>query len=333
MNDIANRPSRPPAGDKLARTLLTLFAAAMLVGSALRDANAAVTLVKFEARWQSDGSILVVWETSSELDSTAFFLYRAGSLTGPWDDYIDFEPAAGNEFTGAPYSFVDEEVSRGITYHYRLEETAADGSSSFFGPITPTGGISSTATSTATEKPDLGQGSPPTATRQYTNTPPSGTGAAPSVPTQTRQPGQPAASVRAASTRALTPLVTTPTPPGGAAPTVELAPPTPTVTDTPEGGQIQPAASPTVTETPAQQAVQETLTPSPTTQRLAAAPKGTSQPLLDASAAQLTPAPSSEAPQGSASNSRLALLLGGGALLAAAILGALALVVWRRRAR
>jgi hypothetical protein len=79
--------------------------------------------------------------------------------------------------------------------------------------------------------------------------------------------------------------------------------------------------------------VQETLTPSPTTQRLAAAPKGTSQPLLDASAAQLTPAPSSEAPQGSASNSRLALLLGGGALLAAAILGALALVVWRRRAR
>jgi hypothetical protein len=93
-------------------------------------------LVRFEARCQNDGSILVGWETSSEIDSIAFPLYRAESPAGPWDDSIDSEPAAGNEFTGATYAFVDDEVSSGITYYYRLEEVAADGSSSFFGPVT-----------------------------------------------------------------------------------------------------------------------------------------------------------------------------------------------------
>jgi hypothetical protein len=68
-----------------------------LVGLAASDISAAVTLVRFEASWQNDDSILICWETSSELDSVAFFLYRAEDIRGPWTDYIDFEPAAGNE--------------------------------------------------------------------------------------------------------------------------------------------------------------------------------------------------------------------------------------------
>jgi hypothetical protein len=330
MNDITYRSPRPH--DKLARTLLALFTAAMLVGSAVTGAKAAVTLVRFEAKWQTDGSILVVWETSSELDSSDFFLYRAESQNGPWDDYVDWEPALGDGFTGATYSFVDEEVSPNGTYYYYLEEVASDSSSNYFGPIVPTRSSTNPATNTPTATKQPNQGSQPTATRQYTNTPsPSATG--PIVPTQTQRPAQSQAPLQATPTRSSLALVTTPTPVGGAAPTIEAMPPTPAVTATPESEQIQPTASPTATETPTQQVMQETLTPSPTAQRLAAALKETSQPLLDASAIQITPEPSTGAPQNTTPNSRLALLLGGGALLAAAILGALALLIWRWRAR
>jgi hypothetical protein len=324
MNDVASGASRGIT--KHARTLFALLAATLLLGAMITNVGAAVDMVRFDAKWQNDGSILVVWETSTELDSTAFFLYRAGSLNGPWTDYVDFEPAAGNEFTGATYTFVDNEVSQGSTYYYRLEETAADGSSSFFGPITPTGlGTSAApATSTATTNPDVA----PTATRQYTNTPgPAGTASV--LPTQTRPPTQPAASVRAAPTRALTALVTTPTPIGGAIPTSAASTPTVTVTVTPEGEQIQPTVTATASEIPTLPAAQET--PSPTAQRLAAAPRGTAQPLLDVTATQFTPTPVTKAPPSNAPNPRLALFLGGGALVAAVALAALALLIWRWR--
>ena len=94
-----------------------------------------VILNRFEASCQDDGTILVVWETSSEFQSTAYFLYRAESPDGPWEDYIDFEPATGFEDIPAAYSFTDDEVSRNVTYYYRLEEIADDNSSTFFGPI------------------------------------------------------------------------------------------------------------------------------------------------------------------------------------------------------
>jgi hypothetical protein len=99
-------------------------------------AGAEAPLVRFEAGCQDDQAIRVVWQTSREVDSIAFFLYRAESPDGPWDDYIDFEPAIGNESIGATYSFLDEEVSPGVAYYYRLEEVAGHNCSAFFGPIT-----------------------------------------------------------------------------------------------------------------------------------------------------------------------------------------------------
>jgi hypothetical protein len=305
---------RPRPDHKLAWAFLAVLAATVLIGSTELNTSASVTLVKFEAKWQTDGTILVVWETSSELDSTAFFLYRAESSGGPWTDYVDFEPATGNEFTDASYTFVDEEVSQGSTYYYRLEETAADGSSNFFGPIAPSGpgATPATVTPTTTGPPD--QDLPPTATREYTNTPP------------------PAAPVQAEPTRAFAPLVTTPTPLGGAVPTSAAATPTPVVTTTPEPEPIRPTVTATSTEIPPLPAAQETPAPSPSPRSLGAAPEQTSQPLLDVSAAPLTPAPVAETPENSAPSPRLVLFLGGGALVAAAALGALAVLIWRRRA-
>jgi hypothetical protein len=122
------------------------------------------------------------------------------------------------------------------------------------------------------------------------------------------------------------PRVTTPTPIGGIPPAPSVTP-TPEVTATPEVAQIQP------TDTPTLQAPSATPTPSPTAQRLAAVPKETSRPLLDVSAARSTSVPSTAASRNRAPDSRLALYLGAGTLVAAAILGALALLIWLRRAR
>jgi hypothetical protein len=323
MNDIVHRTSRP--ANSLGRLILALATATLLVGPTMMNAGAAVDLVRFEAEWQDDGSVLVVWETSSELDSIAFFVYRSDSPSGPWTDYIDFEPAAGNEFIGATYSFVDTEVTQGATYYYYLEETADNGNSTFHGPIpvTTPGDASASPTSTRTGKPD--QVSAATATRQYTNTPPPA-GSGNVSPTQPSLPTQTVVPARSAPTRVLTPLVTTPTPIGGIVPTAAASSPTYTATATPEAEQIPPTA----TETPTAPVAQET--PSPTAQQLAAVPKETSQPLLDSSATQLTPVAFTDAPQTSAASSRLPLFVGGGALLAAAALGVIALLIWRWRA-
>jgi hypothetical protein len=342
MNGFAARLSRPAS--LIARLLFALGAAVLLIAAPLPYARAAVNLLSFTATWQDDNTILVAWETSSELDAVAFFLYRSESQSGPWDDYIDFEPAAGNDFTGATYSFVDNEVTRGVTYYYRLEELAANDTSSFHGPVTPGNGTSpatATATRAATGRPTAtdrpGESSNPTATRQYTNTPPaasSGASASASLPAQTQTPAGSARTGQAASTPSSGLMVTTPTPIGGIpAP----APPTPTSGVTapasPEGGEPQQKADAEAAETTILQQTPPAPTPSPTAQQVAAAPKETSQPLLDASTPQDASVPADETPTNKGPSSRLALLLGVGALAAAVILGGLVLLIWRWRSR
>jgi hypothetical protein len=324
MKVLAIRASRP--AHKLARVIVALIAAAVLLGSALRDASASITLIKFEAAWQDNGTIRVVWETSSENGSVAYFLYRAKAESGPWEDYYDFEAATGYEDHGATYAFVDDEVTEGVTYWYRLEELDYDGNSSFHGPIMAVeGAISATSTSTS-------------GTRSATSTPTSGTNLLTSTPTATQRPRQdstPGAGGTVsvmASPRPGSPLVTTPTPIGGIPP----APPatlSPEVTATSEDQQIQQTDTPTVTTAPTLQPSQQSPTPLPSPQPIAAAPKETSQPLLDAAAAQTPPAPPAETRRNNTASSRLALLLGASALAAAAILGAVVLLIWRRRSR
>jgi hypothetical protein len=331
MKDVAAHLSLPK--NKLARAFLALCAATILVGLPVPDASARVAWIRFDATWQEDGTILVEWETSAEFDSIAYFLYRAESPNGPWDDYIDFEPAAGDESTAASYSFTDEEVSRNVTYYYRLEEIDSRNASEFNGPIVPNTGSINPATNTPTTtslaspgQPDV----PPTATRQYADTPAPGATSPSSVAaTETQPPALTAPPVQASFTRSLTPLVTTPTPVGGIAPTVEAPTPTPEVTGTSEVGPLQPTAGVTDTAISAQPSPPETPIPPPTVQQLAAARKETSQPLLDVSATRRAPAPA----QHGAPNPQSGLLVGGGVLVAAAVVGAALLLIWRRRAR
>jgi len=92
-------------------------------------ARATVVLVDMTATAQADGTILVEWETATELDIAAFRLYRASTASGPWteDRIVDEQPAQGDGTTGATYTFTDTDVRAGQTYYYLLEAVDTSG--------------------------------------------------------------------------------------------------------------------------------------------------------------------------------------------------------------
>ena len=91
--------------------------------------RAAVTLVGMTATAQTDGTILVEWETATELDTASFRLYRGLSRERSMaeDKIVDEQPAQGDGTTGATYSFSDDDVEAGKTYYYLLEEIENNG--------------------------------------------------------------------------------------------------------------------------------------------------------------------------------------------------------------
>ncbi|MDX9954246.1 MAG: GEVED domain-containing protein [Anaerolineae bacterium] len=99
----------------------------------------AVDLARFEAAAQAEG-ILLEWETASELDNLGFNLYRSTELNG---DYIQLNAALipaqnpGAVFGGI-YTWVDEDVTPGVTYFYKLEDVDIYGVTTLHGPVQAT---------------------------------------------------------------------------------------------------------------------------------------------------------------------------------------------------
>ncbi len=71
-------------------------------------------------------TIEVQWETSQEVDSVGFYLYRrnvdADGIFVPLTAIFN-----GQGAVGGTYSYVDEEIVVGTTYQYLLVERKADG--------------------------------------------------------------------------------------------------------------------------------------------------------------------------------------------------------------
>ncbi len=287
---------------------------------------AAVTLVRFEASAHQGNSILVVWETATELDTSGFRLFRA-QIASPssWGTPIDAQGPKGNVVTGAIYEYTDLTVTSGVRYFYLLEELSNAGTSQF-GPIwagidLPADTSTSTATATVTRNPTatsrptitgipLTDTPPPTATRQFTNTPavPSGTplpGVQSTAPPVVRRT---ATSLPAASVK--TPTGTAPQAPASVVPApIEPAPTQlPALTPTP---QVQPAGL-------------ETATPRP--------PRESTPSIFEASGPSATPSPdaASQAAAQSGRNTALAWVIGGSAIGLAGLLAA-ALLYMRSR--
>jgi hypothetical protein len=95
----------------------------------------AINLIAFNAK--GDGNeIRVDWETAHEIANLGFNLYRAENRHGP---YIQLNhsliPGLNFSVKGKSYRYLDNDVSAGKLYYYRLEDIDAHGTRTQHGPI------------------------------------------------------------------------------------------------------------------------------------------------------------------------------------------------------
>jgi hypothetical protein len=96
----------------------------------------AVNILPFKAMG-TESSIVLLWETTSELDNLGFNVYRSTSLDGTRvklnAELIRSLVAPGSPF-GAAYEYADTAVRAGKTYYYWLEDVDIFGKARLYGP-------------------------------------------------------------------------------------------------------------------------------------------------------------------------------------------------------
>lgn len=93
-----------------------------------------VNLVSFTCE-ESEGGVLLEWETASEIDNAGFHLWRGeagGSDSGQITETLIL--ATGSPIEGAEYSYEDMDAAPGVTYLYELEDIDTNGASTLHGP-------------------------------------------------------------------------------------------------------------------------------------------------------------------------------------------------------
>jgi hypothetical protein len=82
--------------------------------------------------------ILVTWQTSFELDTIGFNLYRATSIDGE-TNLLTYIPSQGFGASGLPtdYQYIDDDLQPGLEYYYWLEMLSTD-NETMIGPVTAT---------------------------------------------------------------------------------------------------------------------------------------------------------------------------------------------------
>jgi len=99
------------------------------------DVVSLIELISFDAN-PHRSEILVVWETASEIDNEGFHLWRAKEGEAEYTRITSAViPSEGGPIWGASYEYVDEDVTEGQTYFYKLEAIDIYGISSFHGPV------------------------------------------------------------------------------------------------------------------------------------------------------------------------------------------------------
>ncbi|MFH1636539.1 MAG: hypothetical protein ABIG63_21365, partial [Chloroflexota bacterium] len=179
------------------------------------SAQAAIELVSFTAT-QSDGQVLIEWETATEFNNAGFFIVRSTEAEGEYTEISPWIDALGDGVTGGVYDYTDTAVTNGVTYFYKLKTIGIDQSVEYYGPVsatpgmptstptlTPTAGLTLTATTGLSSTPTLTPtgGPSPTPTLTPTRTPtwtrtPFGTAAPTSTSTATLTPS-PSATITA----------------------------------------------------------------------------------------------------------------------------------------
>jgi len=84
-------------------------------------------------------TVIVGWETASEVDTAGFHIWRADKRNPEESDFVRITgqliPAEGGPSQGKIYSFIDLNVENGHPYRYKLEDVDLNGESRFSDPV------------------------------------------------------------------------------------------------------------------------------------------------------------------------------------------------------
>lgn len=93
----------------------------------------AIELKSFKARAGADGSVIITWETATEVDNAGFNVYRARSEGGQYTKINGTLIAAkGSATAGARYRYVDKPGEG--KFYYMLEDVDSNGKATLHGP-------------------------------------------------------------------------------------------------------------------------------------------------------------------------------------------------------
>ena len=99
------------------------------------DQSLPVVLSAFTAR-AGDGEVILHWVTESEIDNLGFHVYRALEAEGVYERLTaEVLEGAGTASSQRTYTFTYLRLTNGVTYWYKLEDVAFDGTRTQHGPI------------------------------------------------------------------------------------------------------------------------------------------------------------------------------------------------------
>lgn len=109
-------------------TRYSLFAILVILGG--------VALVVYGVILYRSPSILIEWQTATEIDTIGFNLYRADQIEGPYQKLnASLIPAADDPLRGGSYHYVDANLMPNRIYYYQLEDVDIQGKTTRHEPI------------------------------------------------------------------------------------------------------------------------------------------------------------------------------------------------------
>ena len=110
--------------------------------SSVEDNSLPIALTTFDAQSYND-KISLFWITESEIDNAGFEIVRSESRNGQYETIASYVnnpnlQGQGNSTGTHRYEFIDENVSPGHTYWYKLVDVDFNGHKTFHGPISAT---------------------------------------------------------------------------------------------------------------------------------------------------------------------------------------------------